>query len=333
MVVDDAQIGDDVLDLLAVVKALTTDDAVGYPGADERIFDAVGLCVHAVQDGMIGKLLPFGNIVQNGVCNKSGFILLGQRAVDLDLTSLRVLGPQGLSFSLGIVFNHRICRIQDGLGTAVVLLQPDDHGISVLVFKVEDVFDGGSSEFIDTLVIIADHTDVVVTACQQADQQKLRIVGVLVLVHHDVAEAVAVLFQHIRELLEDAHGEDDDVVKVQRVGCLQALLVVVVYLGNHLLTVVASRFPQQVLRGHHFVLCRTDGGKDALGRHHLFLDAQLLERLLDDADRIVGIINSKAALVAQGSNLPTQDAHTRRVEGGCLDVQRLLAQHCLQTLL
>ncbi len=264
MVVDDAQIGDDVLDLLAVVKALTADDAVGYPGADERIFDAVGLCVHAVQDGMIGKLLPFGNIVQNGVCNKSGFILLGQRAVDLDLTSLRVLGPQDLSFSLGIVFNHRICRIQDGLGAAVVLLQPDDHGISVLVFKVEDVFDGGSSEFIDTLVIIADHTDVVVTACQQTDQQKLRIVGVLVLVHHDVAEAVAVLFQHIRELLEDAHGEDDDVVKVQRVGCLQALLVVVVHLGNHLLTVVASRFPQQILRGHHLVLCRTDGGKDAL---------------------------------------------------------------------
>ena len=60
---------------------------------------------------MVGKLLPFGNIVQNGVCNKSGFILLGQSAVDLDLTSLRILGTQGLSFSLGIVFNHRICRI------------------------------------------------------------------------------------------------------------------------------------------------------------------------------------------------------------------------------
>ena len=36
-VVDDAHVGDEVLDLLAVIEALAADDAVGDAGADQRI--------------------------------------------------------------------------------------------------------------------------------------------------------------------------------------------------------------------------------------------------------------------------------------------------------
>ena len=141
---------------------------------------------------MIGEFLTLCNIVQNGIGNKASLILLGKRAVDLNLISFWILGPEGLALSLGVVLDNRICRIQDGLGTAIVLLQTDYLGIAVLVFKVLDIFDSCSTEFIDTLVIITNNADIVVSASKQTYQQELRVVGILILVHHDVAEAIAI---------------------------------------------------------------------------------------------------------------------------------------------
>ena len=85
---------------------------------------------------MIGEFLTLCNIVQNGIGNKASLILLGKRAVDLNLISFWILCPEGLTLSLGVVLDNRICRIQDGLGTAIILLQTDYLGIAVLVFKV-----------------------------------------------------------------------------------------------------------------------------------------------------------------------------------------------------
>ena len=136
VVIDDAHVGDDVLDLLAVVEALAADDAVGDAGADQRILDGVGLGVHPVEDGVVGKFLSLCHVVQNGVGDKARLVLLVECAVDLDRCPLRVLGPQRLALALGVVFDDGVGRVQDGLGAAVVLLQADDLGVAVLVFKV-----------------------------------------------------------------------------------------------------------------------------------------------------------------------------------------------------
>ena len=282
---------------------------------------------------MVGKFLSLCHVVQNGVGDKARLVLLVERAVDLDRCPLRVLGPQRLALALGVVFDDGVGRVQNGLGAAVVLLQADDLGVAVLVFKIQDVLDGGAAELVDALVVVADHADVLMSARQQADQQKLGVVGVLILVHHDVAEAVAVFFQHVGVLLENFDGKDDDVVKVQRVCRFQPLLVVAVDLADHLLAVVAVCLPQHVLRGEQLVLGRADRGQNSLWRHHLFLDGQLLERLLDDAHRVVGVVDGEAALISQRGDLPSENAHAGRMEGGSLDVQCLLAQHRLQPLL
>ena len=67
---------------------------------------------------------------------------------------------------------------------------------------------------------------------QQADKPVLGVVGVLVLVHHQVAEPVLVVLQHVGAGLEQAHGVDDEVVKVHGVGIGQAALVDPVGLGH-----------------------------------------------------------------------------------------------------
>ena len=50
--------------------------------------------------------------------------------------------------------------VQDVLGGAVVLLQPDDTRTPELPFEAEDIGDVRAAEAIDTLVIITHHADV-----------------------------------------------------------------------------------------------------------------------------------------------------------------------------
>ena len=333
MVVDHAQIRDNVLDFLALIEAQTADNLIGNARTDEGILYGIRLCVHAVQDGMVRESLSFCCIFQNGVRDKSRLVLLGLCAIHLDLTAFLILCPQCFSLALGIMLDDRIGCLQNGLGATVVLLKANDLGITVLIFKVQNIFDGRSAEFIDTLVIIADHADVVVSGRQQAHQQELGVVGILILIHHDVAEAVAVFFQNVRELLEQLDRQHNDVVEVQCIGCLQALLVKLINLRHDFLTIISARFAQQVLCGHHLVLSGADGGKDSFRSHRLFLDIQLLERILDDTNRVIGIIHRKAPVVPQILNLSAQDSHARRMEGGGLNIQCLFAEHRFQTLL
>ena len=57
-VIDDAKVGQHVLDLRAVKEARAADDAVRDAAALERVFDRVGLRVRAVEHGEVLEILP-----------------------------------------------------------------------------------------------------------------------------------------------------------------------------------------------------------------------------------------------------------------------------------
>ena len=113
--------------------------------------------------------------------------------------------------------NHRVGGVQDGLGGAVVLLQPDDPGAPVLLLKAEDVFNGGAPEAVDALVVVTHHADIFITPGQQGGQQVLHVVGILVLVHQDVAEFPLVVCTDVLIFLQELDCLENDVVKVQGV--------------------------------------------------------------------------------------------------------------------
>ena len=62
-----------------------------------------------------------------------------------------------------------------------------------MFFKVQNVVDIRAAELINRLVIITDHAKVLVLACQRAHQFELRRIRILVLIHHDVAEALLIV--------------------------------------------------------------------------------------------------------------------------------------------
>ncbi|MPM45893.1 hypothetical protein SDC9_92585 [bioreactor metagenome] len=89
-------------------------------------------------------------------------------------------------------------RVQNVLGRAVILLQPDGTGVCVLLFKVQDVFDVRAPKAVDRLVVVAHHAEIFAPARQQRGQKILQMVGVLILVHQYVAELVLIILPHFR---------------------------------------------------------------------------------------------------------------------------------------
>ncbi|KAF5067648.1 hypothetical protein DSECCO2_251480 [anaerobic digester metagenome] len=67
---------------------------------------------------------------------------------------------------------------------------------------------------------------------QKVDQFILRLIGILILIHHDVAELVLIKSQHIGMFPEQPNREHDDVIKIHRHVFAQALLVQLINLSN-----------------------------------------------------------------------------------------------------
>ena len=100
------------------------------------------------------------------------------------------------------------------------------------MIEIQDVVDGRSAEFVNALVVVADHHDVVFGIAEQLCELELCLVGVLILIHQNVAEFVAVFFQKLGILLEQLDREQNQIVKIEGIGHMLALLVLFVQAQN-----------------------------------------------------------------------------------------------------
>ena len=127
--------------------------------------------------------------------------------------------------------------------------------VRIDIFEVQNVPDVRAAELIDALVVIADDAEVPVFVSQQGNERKLRGVRVLVLVDHEVAEALLADRKHVRKLTEEFDGLHDEVVEIHRVVLLQLRLVLPVEVRDDLPALilievtVAVRVDQLVLGG------------------------------------------------------------------------------------
>ena len=81
----------------------------------------------------------------------------------VNFVTIAVLGPQGLALAAVVVLDDAIGRIQNVGGGTVVLLQADGFGPGKNFFKVQDIFNGSTAEFINALIVIANNAYIVGT--------------------------------------------------------------------------------------------------------------------------------------------------------------------------
>ena len=247
-----------------------------------------------------------------------------------NLFPLPVAGPEGFPLALGVVGNHPVGRVQDGLGGAVILFQPDDLGVGEGLFKAHNILNGGPPELVNALVVVPHHTEVAPLLCQQPHKQVLGVVGILIFVHHEIAEFVLVKLQHLRALLEQLHSFENQIVKIHGVGVPQALLIEGIGLGNLGKPEIQARLSGEFLRGNQGILGPGNLSQHRLYRQHLLLNAQGFQALLHAG--IVGVVNGEVAGIPQTVPVPAENPGAGGVEGRGPDVLPLLAQHGAETV-
>ena len=253
----------------------------------------------------------------------------------LQLCALARRRPERLPLSPRVVGDHGVGRVQNALGGAVVLLQLDHLGLGEQAVKGENVLDGRAAEFVNALVVVAHHHQVLVAAREQNGELKLSHVGVLELVHANVAEAALIALADLGMRPKQKHGLHDQIVKIHGVGLAQELLVGLVHARDLLGPKIASRLHREGVGREELVLCAADGVDHALDGEQLFVDVTAPHGGKNCLFGVVGIVDGKALAVAHQLAVAAQNTHAKRVEGARDDVGGRLGtvgEHLLQSL-
>ena len=183
--------------------------------------------------------------------------------------------------------DHRVGGFQDSAGGAVVLLQADGAGIREIAAEFVDVLDLGAAPAIDGLVIIADDGDGVIVVGQQPQPGVLDAVGILELVHQDVAEATLIVTAQVVVVAEQFEHPQQHFVEVHQATTLAGLFIAEVDLLHGLHEQIAIGV--HVFGAQAFVLLAVDKPGGLAGRPALFIQPQLLDHTLDQTNLVVGI--------------------------------------------
>ena len=151
------QVGERVLDFLALVEADAADDLVGDALAHQRVFDRARLRVGAIEHRHRRCRRPRARACLIDPDDEVGLLELVVAAEVDDLRAALAIGPEPLVLAVAVLADDRRRGVEDDLRRAVVLLEPDDRALrGKSLLEVEDVAQVGAAPLVDRLIGIAD---------------------------------------------------------------------------------------------------------------------------------------------------------------------------------
>ncbi len=132
--------------------------------------------------------------------------------------ALPIVRPQSFAFAIDVFLDHRIGCIQDSLSAPVVLFKLHGFQGGEGTLHLKDVAYVGTPPPVNTLVVVAHHTEIKVLADQLVDQGVLHSVCVLVLVDQNPLEPLLVFCEDTRELTKDLHRKHQQVAEIQQIA-------------------------------------------------------------------------------------------------------------------
>ena len=154
--------------------------------------------------------------------------------------------------------------------------------------------------------------NVAVLGGEQLGDGVLGAVGVLVLVHHEIAEAVLVGLAHVLVVLQQQVAVQKKVVEIEGVGRAQALLQALVHALGHLAHRVVG---VEIARGNEVVFRLGDAVHQLVHGKALRIDVQLSHDVLVQPLQIVRVVNGEVLREAQPLGVGPQHAHAHGMEG------------------
>ena len=332
--VQHAHVGDGVAYLRPFVEPQPADDAVGDAERDHPLLERAGLGTGADQDRAFGQLVPVPPQRLDPVADHAGLLVGIPQADDVDLLSLRIVapGPQRLAQPPLVVGDQPGGGGEDGRGGAVVALQLDDLGSGEVLLEAKNVLHLGAAPRVYRLIVIANATNVLVPLRQQPQPQVLHQVGVLVLVHEDVAEAAVVVGQDFGLGPQDLRHVQQQVAEIGGVELLQAVLVGAVQRAGQAAGEVAFLPDRNPVRRQATVLPALDHAHQGRGGPTLRVEVGGLHHLFQQAQLVVAVQDGEAGRQAHKLRMAAQHAGAQGVEGAEPQALRRAAQQVADAL-
>ena len=221
--------------------------------------------------------------------------------------------PQGFAQPPLIGGNHPRRSRKNMRGGAVILLQPHHMRAGEILLEAQDITHLGPAPAIDRLVIIPHTADVFMAACQQAQPQVLRDIGILILVHQNIFEPALILGQNIRIALKYLHHMQQQITKIHRVQDGEAGLIG--FVKRHPAPVKGPGLAAWHLGGgQRLIFPAVDNARQHARRVAFFVDILGADQLFEQAELVIGIQNRKAAFQADQLGMAAQKFYTNRMK-------------------
>ena len=298
-VLQQAQVGQGVLDFRAFKKAQAAIHAVGDAGIEQAAFQHAALGVAAVEQGdfLAREAVVFGERL-DFLDQPTRFVQIGGRFVDAHRFARALVGGQVFAQALAVVFNQGVGAVQDVAVAAVVALQLDLVRHGKFAQKVLHIAHACAAKGVDALVIIAhgqhaagaDDAPAFHFPGQQFEPLVLQLVGVLKLIDQQVAKALLVVLAQGRVVAQQLVRAQQQFGKINHALALALVFVKLVQLD------LFARI--WVVRGHIFgaqAVFFATGKKPAqlLGRVALGIHVEGLAQPLDGRELVLHIQNLK----------------------------------------
>ena len=316
----EADVGQHVLYLLVVVERAALVDAIGDAATPQRGLHRGRLVVGAVEHHhLVPAVARLAYAVAHGVGHCVGLLAVGVALHDADLVARVAVGEALLVHAARVALDHRVGGVDYGAGRTVVLLQLEHLRRGIVVAEREYVFDLRAAERVDALGVVAHHAHPRMKLREAADDDVLRIVGVLVLVDQDVLEQLLIAGQHVGAVAQQEIGLQQQVVEIHRAVLLGAAAVGVVYLAEtgHLHLTVLGRIGRVggVRRGgDEAVFGERDARKHLVGLILVVGEVHLLADGLYEVLAVRGLVDGEALRIAYAVGVLAQNARKDRVE-------------------
>ena len=279
--VDHAEVRQRVADFGAFVEAEAADDLVRHADRDEAVLELAGLVLRADQDRDLVERFARAPDDVDFLADAARLFGAVPDADDLDLLADVALGPELLAKAPAIVGDHARRGAEDVRRAAVILFEADDLSPRKVALELQDVLDLRTAPRIDRLVVVADAGDVLALLREQPQPEILRRVGVLILVDHDVFEALLILREHVAVRLQDDEHVEQQVAEIARVERDQPRLVLLVQLAAAAVGVALALARIDIGGDETLVLPLVDQPGEAARREALFVDVGGEDQLLE----------------------------------------------------
>ena len=196
-IIYNSQICNYILNFFTVIESKSRKDFVRNRLTHKHFFYYTRLCICSVQYRTIRKWTLFIEMLFYLTCNISCLVIFVCTRVYKNFISVTVWRPQRFTHSTLIVRYNAVCGIKDILRWTVILVKRYLLYIRVIIFKIKNISDICTSEFINTLVVITDNAKISVCLCKKIYKKILRIVRILILINKYVLKLILIFWQYI----------------------------------------------------------------------------------------------------------------------------------------